>query len=91
MPLPNSTDLCKLDTVHLGKPFVQVEAKTLNTSSLDFVWMGQPFVAVAPSSFNVWVKIASTWKQANAIYVKVTGTWKNVISIFVKASGIWKT
>ena len=50
MALPNKDDLATLDYVYLGQPFVQVEAKTLASTSLDIAYLGQPFVAVGPSS-----------------------------------------
>jgi proline racemase len=49
MPLPSSTDLAKMDIAYLGQPFVQVEAKALDTVTLDVAYLGQPFVAVGPS------------------------------------------
>ncbi len=45
MALPTKTDLQKLDWVYLGAPFVQVEAKVLNTERLDWSYLGAPFVA----------------------------------------------
>jgi hypothetical protein len=38
-----------MDIAYLGQPFVQVEAKSLNSQSLDIAYLGQPFVAVGPS------------------------------------------
>ena len=50
MALPTNTDLATLDIAYLGQPFVQVEAKALNTVTLDIAYLGQPFVAVGPSA-----------------------------------------
>jgi hypothetical protein len=90
MPLPNKSDLQKLDIAYLGQPFVQVEAKSLDTKTLDVAYLGQPFVGVT-SGFNVYIKASGIWKQASAIYVKVSGVWKAATNIYVKASGTWKT
>jgi len=35
MALPSNTDLATLDIAYLGQPFVQVEAKSLDSQSLD--------------------------------------------------------
>jgi hypothetical protein len=45
MALPTDTEIKTLDFVYLGAPFLQVEAKNLNTGSLDIVYLGMPFVA----------------------------------------------
>jgi proline racemase len=50
MALPSNTDLATLDYAYLGAPFVQVEAKALNSVSMDIAYLGQPFVAVGPSA-----------------------------------------
>lgn len=94
MALPSNTDLATLDVAYLGQPFVQVEAKSLDTETLDIAYLGQPFVAVGPSAvtgLNVWVNVAGTWKQASAAYVNVSGTWKLVSAISTRASGTWKS
>ena len=48
MALPSNTDLATLDVAYLGQPFVQVEAKSLDTETLDVAYLAQPFVAVGP-------------------------------------------
>jgi hypothetical protein len=50
MALPSNTDLATLDYAYLGQPFVQVEAKSLDTETLDIAYLGQPFVAVGPGA-----------------------------------------
>lgn len=50
MALPSDTNLETLDYAYLGQPFVQVEAKALNTVSMDIAYQAQPFVAVGPSA-----------------------------------------
>lgn len=90
MPLPNKTDLSTLDYVYQGQPFVQVEAKTLNTNTLDVVYQAQPFFAVG-AGLNVFVKVAGVWKEAVAMYVKNAGVWKTVVDVSVKVGGVWKT
>ena len=50
MVLPSETDLASLNYAYLGQPFVQVEAKALNTVTLDIAYLGQPFVAVGPGA-----------------------------------------
>ena len=90
MPLPNKSDLQKLDIVYLGRPFVEVEATNLNTKTMDVVYLGRPFV-VAASGFNVYVLVSGVWKAASAIYVKVSGVWKAATNVYVKAAGIWKS
>lgn len=93
MPLPNSDNLDSLDYVYLGQPFVQVEAKTLNTQTLDVVYLGQPFVGAAPpSTSNVYVNVNGTWKQASQVYVNVSGIWKDVVSdkLYVKVGSSWR-
>jgi len=47
MALPTKADLLLLGTSHLGKPFVDVEAKALNTVRLDVSHLGKPFVGAA--------------------------------------------
>ena len=96
MTLPSNTDLQTLDIAHLGQPFVQVEAKTLGTTSLDVAYLAQPFVAVGPSGappsgLNVWVNIGGTWKTASAVYVNVAGTWRSVTLVSANVSGTWKS
>lgn len=49
MPLPTNTDLATLDYAYLGAPFVDVEAKSLDTVTLDIAYLGAPFVGVGPS------------------------------------------
>ena len=49
MALPTKTDLCLLSTSWLGKPFVQIEAKALQTVELDISWLGKPFVGASGS------------------------------------------
>ena len=95
MPLPSSTDLATLNYTYLGAPFVQVEAKDLNTETLDVAYLGAPFVAAGPatappSGLNVYVKVAGAWKQAAAMWVKVSGVWKSVSTVSTKVSGAWK-
>jgi hypothetical protein len=89
MPLPNKNNLQTLDIAYLGQPFVQVEARSLNTKSLDIAYLGQPFV-VSATGFNVYVNAAGAWKQVSAIYVKDSGTWKPATDVYVKVAGIWK-
>jgi len=94
MPLPSETDLASLDVAYLGQPFVQVEAKSLDTETLDLAYLGQPFVAAGPAAatgLNVYVNVSGTWKQATAMYVNVSGSWKTVSVVSVKASGVWKS
>lgn len=94
MALPRNTDLATLDFVYLGQPFVQVEAKSLSSTSLDVVYLAQPFVAVGPTAttgLNVYIKVSGVWKQASAMYVKVSGIWKSVSSVQTKISGVWKS
>lgn len=95
MPLPSNTDLAKLDTAYLGQPFVQVEAKSLDTETLDIAYLGQPFVAVGPaavvSGFAVWANVSGVWKVASAIYVNVSGTWKTATAVNANVSGTWKS
>lgn len=94
MPLPSNTDLATLDIAHLGAPFVQVEAKTLTTSSLDVAYLGAPFVAVGPAAvagLNVWVRVSGVWKQASAAFVRVSGVWKSVTVVSAKSSGAWRS
>jgi hypothetical protein len=47
MALPTKADLLLLGTSHLGKPFVDVEAKVRNTVRLDVSHLGKPFVGAA--------------------------------------------
>jgi len=96
MAQPSNTDLATLDYAYLGQPFVQVEAKSLGTTSLDLAYLAQPFVAVGPgaappSGLNVWANVSGTWKQATAMYVNVSGTWKSVTSVSPNVSGTWKS
>lgn len=94
MALPSNTDLATLDIAYLGQPFVQVEAKSLDTETLDIAYLGQPFVAVGPAAvtgLNVYVNVAGTWKQASAMYVRESGNWKAVSIVSARASGVWKT
>jgi hypothetical protein len=96
MPLPSNTDLATADIAYLGQPFVQVEAKSLDTETLDIAYQAQPFVAAGPSGvippagINVWANVSGVWKQASAVYVNVSGTWKSVASISTKVSATWK-
>ena len=94
MALPSNTDLATLDIAYLGQPFVQVEAKSLDTETLDIAYLGQPFVAVGPSAvtgLNVWANVLGVWKQASAMYVNVSGTWKTVTAVRPNVSGTWKS
>lgn len=95
MALPSNTDLATLDIAYLGQPFVQVEAKSLDTETLDIAYLGQPFVAVGPGAvvtgFNVWANISGTWKQATAVFVNVSGTWKTVTAVSANVSSTWKS
>jgi hypothetical protein len=50
MALPSNTDLAKLDIAYLGQPFVQVEAKSLTTTTLDVAYLGQPFVTISSAA-----------------------------------------
>jgi hypothetical protein len=50
MALPSNTNLATLDYAYLGQPFVQVEAKALNSVSMDIAYLAQPFVAVGPGA-----------------------------------------
>lgn len=52
MALPTKADLLLLGTSHLGRPFVDVEAKGLSTVRLDVSHLGRPFVG-APGSAAV--------------------------------------
>lgn len=95
MALPTNTDLVTLDYAYLGAPFVQVEAKSLNTVSLDTAYLGAPFVAVGPAvvvtGFSVYVRVSGAWKQASAIYTNVNGVWKTVTTVSTRVSSVWKT
>jgi hypothetical protein len=95
MPLPSNSDLATLDIAYLGQPFVQVEAKALDTTTLDIAYLAQPFVAVGPgavvSGFNVSVKVAGVWKQASDIYINVAGVWKTATAVSPNVSGTWKS
>jgi hypothetical protein len=96
MPLPSNTDLAALDYVYLGAPFVQVEAKSLDTETLDVSCLGAPFVAVgpaavAPGGLNLYVKIAGAWKQATAMWIREGGVWKQVSSVSSRIAGAWKS
>jgi hypothetical protein len=93
MALPSETDLATLDYAYLGQPFVQVEAKSLDTETLDIAYLGAPFVAVGPGAvtgFNVYVNASGVWKQATAMYVRDGGTWKAVTTVSTRATGVWK-
>lgn len=91
MPLPSSSGLASLDFVYQGAPFVQVEAKAINTTSLDTAYQGAPFVAVGPiASSNLWVNVNGNWKIPSNIYVNVNGNWKSAISVGGNISNIWK-
>ena len=90
MPLPNKSELQKLDIVYLGQPFVQVEAKSLKTTSLDISYLGQPFVTI-PSGLNVYANVGGTWTQASSAYVNVSGIWKEINQVSSQISGTWKT
>jgi hypothetical protein len=96
MALPSNTDLATLDIAYLGQPFVQVEAKALDSTTLDIAYLGQPFVAVGPSvappsGFNVWANVSGVWKQASAIYVNVSGTWKTATTVSANVASAWKS
>ncbi len=96
MPLPGNAELTTLDASDLGQPFVQIEAKRLNTELLDIAYLGEPFVAVGPpdsatSQLNVFVNVSGTWTQASAIYVNVSGTWQTVTAVSANVSGAWKS
>jgi hypothetical protein len=95
MPLPSNADLATLDIAYLGAPFVQVEAKSLSTTSLDIAYLGAPFVAVgpsvAPSGTNAFVRVAGVWKQATAVYVRVGGVWKTATTVSARVGGVWKS
>jgi hypothetical protein len=97
MPLPSNSELATLDIAYLGAPFVQVEAKTLGTTSLDIAYLGAPFVAVGPtaappvSGLNTYVRVAGVWKQATALYVRVGGAWKTATTISARVGGVWET
>ncbi len=45
MSLPAKNDLLTMNFAWRGQPFVNVEAKQLNTLTLDYAWRAQPFVA----------------------------------------------
>jgi len=97
MPLPSNTDLATADIAYRGQPFVQVEAKSLDTETLDIAYRAQPFVAAGPSGvippagINVWANVSGVWKQASTVYVNVSGTWKTVTSLWPNVSGTWKS
>ena len=99
MALPSETDLASLNYAYLGQPFVQVEAKSLDTETLDIAYLGAPFVAVGPGAvgpgpvtgFNVYVNASGVWKQATAMYVRDGGTWKAVTTVSTRATGVWKS
>lgn len=94
MPLPSNTNLATLDYAYLGAPFVQVEAKSLDSETLDIAYLGAPFVAVGPSAvtgLNVYVNVSGVWKQATAMYVRDAGTWKTVSTVSTNVSGTWKS
>jgi hypothetical protein len=89
MPLPSNKNLATLDYAYLGQPFVQVEAKSLDTETLNTAYLGQPFVAVGPVPYSVFVKLNGVWREAIDMWVFRDGGWKNVKSINVKAWGAW--
>ena len=94
MALPSNTDLATLDIAYLGQPFVQVEAKSLDSETLDIAYLGQPFVAVGPGAvtgLNVYVRDGGVWKQATAMYVRASGVWKTVTTVSVRDGGVWKS
>jgi hypothetical protein len=94
MSLPNKDNLKSLDYVYLGQPFVQAEAKTINTQGLDVAYQSQPFVgAAALVEPNVYANVNGTWKQASKVYVNVNGIWKDVVDdkLFVKVGATWKS
>lgn len=93
MALPSNTDLATLDIAYLGAPFVQVEAKSLDSQTLDIAYLGAPFVAVGPSAaagLNVYVNASGVWKQATDMYVRDTGIWKTVTTVSTRDAGVWK-
>lgn len=97
MALPNKDDLDSLDYAYLGEPFINIEAKSLNTQNLDYAYLGEPFVgatvAAAPptGAFTVYGKVAGVWQQASEIHTKVGGSWKVVTEVYVKDAGVWKS
>ena len=94
MPLPNNTDLAKLDIAYEGQPFVQVEPHSLFSTSLDIVYLGAPFVAVQPVAtpgLNAYVRVGGAWKRASAMYVRRNGVWTTTTTASTRISGIWKT
>ena len=91
MSLPSNTDLASLDYAYLGRPFVNVEAKSLDTETLDTAYLGQPFVAVGPVPYNVFVKLNGVWRKAIDMWVFRDGAWKNVKTIGTKVEGIWRS
>lgn len=96
MALPSNTDLATLDYAYLGAPFVQVEAKSLDSETLDIAYLGAPFVAVGPGAappagLNVYVNVSGVWKQASVMYVRDAGTWKTVSTVSTNVSGTWKS
>jgi hypothetical protein len=54
MAIQSKETLSLLSTSWKGKPFVQVEVKTLNTQRLDVAWMGRPFVGATSGSAAVF-------------------------------------
>lgn len=50
MPLPESSDLDRLDYVSDGQPFVQITAALLDTYTLDYAFEAQPFISASFSS-----------------------------------------
>lgn len=56
MALPTKDDLATLDYVYQGAPFVQVEAKNLDSATLDVVYQAQPFVGA--KSVGIYVLTA---------------------------------
>jgi hypothetical protein len=45
--LPTKADLLTMDYAYQAQPFVNVEAKALNTLTLDYAYQAQPFVGAA--------------------------------------------
>lgn len=90
MPLPSKSDLQTLDIVYLGQPFVQVEAKSLDTKTLDVVYLGRPFVAKGIGAGSVvYVKVNGVWVESTNIYVKISGVWEQG-TMYGNAGGIWR-
>ncbi len=58
MALPTKTDLLLMGYSHLGSPFVDVEAKALNTVRLDVSHLGRPFVGASGAASPVAYTLA---------------------------------